>query len=327
MRSRNGGRLYARTGGEISSLAPKDVNRLALRRSAVSSVLRSVATLQLMAKESGKGGTNGAPVEASGRDTPAVKKCFVVSEFGADEKTRVERKQTLKHLVKKVLEPMGYEVQRADDIDDLGQITHQIIERLIDDDLVVADLTGLNPNVFYELAVRHAARKPVVTLMTFGQAIPFDLKDVRTVFYDLHDPDKLEAAQAELAQKVRAIEENPADVRNPITVARNVSLLQQSDDPDARAAGTVLEAVNDLRDELRALGRRVAATAPPPLALDVARERIMAIIASGGQHTTEEVANLAETPLRWTEQALRLLASRADPQVYSVDGKWSDIPF
>ncbi len=86
---------------------------------------------------------------------------------------------------------MGYEVRRADDIDDLGQITHQIIERLLDDDLVVADLTSLNPNVFYELAVRHAARKPVITLMTFGQRMPFDVQDVRTVFYNLHDPDSL----------------------------------------------------------------------------------------------------------------------------------------
>src|SRR4051794_3578774 len=188
------------------------------------------------------------------RSTPATKKCFVGSEFGSDEATRTERKQMLKHLVKKVLEPMGYEVKRADEIDDLGQITHQIIERLLDDDLVVADLTGLNPNVFYELAVRHAARKPVITLITYGVGIPFDVKDVRTVFYDLHDPDKLELAQEDLAQKVRAIEANPKDVRNPITVARDVSLLQQSDDPNVQATGELLAVVSDLRDAARALG-------------------------------------------------------------------------
>jgi hypothetical protein len=158
---------------------------------------------------------------------------------------------------------MGYAVQRADDIDDLGQITHQIIERLLDDDLVVADLTGLNPNVFYELAVRHAARKPVITLMASGETIPFDLKDVRTVFYDLHDPDALERAQEELAQKARAIEENPGDVRNPITVARDVSLLQQSDDPDVQVAGAVLEGLNELRDEVRRLAAPAAGPAPP----------------------------------------------------------------
>jgi hypothetical protein len=212
---------------------------------------------------------NGSPSPQQSKQT---KRCFVVSEFGSDEKTRLERTQVLKHLVRKILEPMGYEVRRADDIDDLGQITHQIIERLLDDDLVVADLTGLNPNVFYELAVRHAAKKPVITLMTEGHGIPFDVKDVRTVFYDLHDPDKLEAAQADFRQKVKAMEANPGDVRNPITAARNVTLLQQSDDPQLQTAGQVLSALNDLRDEVRGLiGRHAdylpdhAAANPRPL--------------------------------------------------------------
>src|SRR4051812_31187529 len=48
------------------------------------------------------------------------KTCFVISEFGTDERTKVERTQTLKHLVRKVLAPMGYKVERADEIDDPG---------------------------------------------------------------------------------------------------------------------------------------------------------------------------------------------------------------
>ncbi len=200
--------------------------------------------------------------DQKGAATRPIKTCFVVSEFGRDENTRTEREQMLKHLVKKVLKALDYEVRRADDISDPGQITHQIIEHMLDDDLVVADLTGLNPNVFYELAVRHAAGKPVVTLMTTGQEIPFDVKDVRTVFYDLHDPDKLEEAQRNLEKAVRAIEASPGDevVRNPITVVRNALVLQQSDDPRAQDIGTVLLALNDLRDEIRGLSRRSLAS-------------------------------------------------------------------
>lgn len=257
------------------------------------------------------------------------KTCFVVSEFGADEAARTERKQTLKHLIKKVLEPMGYQVQRADDIDDLGQITHQIIERLLDDDLVIADLTGLNPNVFYELAVRHAARKPVITLMTFGQDIPFDLKDVRTVFYDLHDPDRLEAAQEELKQKVAAIESNPSELRNPITVARNVTLLQQSDDPEAQQTGAVLSLLSDLRDEVRVLARRVAANEAAGRSRyaprTVAEKRIAEMLSGPGQFTTKEVADRAEAPASWVER--RLNEMRAEGTIFDVDGKWSSIPF
>lgn len=261
------------------------------------------------------------------------KSCFVVSEFGADDASRIERKQALKHLVKKVLEPMGYEVKRADDIDDLGQITHQIIERLLDDDLVVADLTGLNPNVFYELAVRHAIRKPVVTLMTHGQTIPFDLKDVRTVFYDLRDPDKLEYAQNELEQKVLAIEASDEEVRNPITAARNVRLFQQSDDPQLNVAAEVMSAINDLRDEVvrsnRAnefSGRSWGSDAWPQSKI---RERIIKHFSTTTDpFTFSELAQILSIPPEIMEGQLRHLVESGDYEIYRLnDGRFSSIPF
>jgi len=256
----------------------------------------------------------------NGAGSPAPKRCFVVSEFGIDDKTRLARKQTLKHLVKKVLEPMGYEVQRADDIDDLGQITHQIIERLLDDELVVADLTGLNPNVFYELAVRHAVRKPVITLMTFGQEIPFDLKDVRTVFYDLNDPDKLEDAQRDLALKVNAIEANPGEIRNPITAARNVTLLQQSDDPEVRASGEILWAINDLRDEVLAATRAVTHPYVPNTEL---LRRLRGMIKSGRVlgRSTDDVAAEVGSEAELVHAMLEALGN-VHGDLRFVDGCW-----
>jgi hypothetical protein len=183
--------------------------------------------------------------------------CFVVSAFGATPDDQRRHKQVLRHLVRKVLGDR-FKVIRADEIDEEGLITHQIIEHLLEDDLVVADLTGLNPNVFYEVAVRHAAQKPIVHLITAGQEIPFDLANMRTVPYALDDPDALESAQGELERKVKAIED--ADwmaAPNPISAAREVSLLQGSEQPEARAAGDILAAVGELRDEVRGLSRRV----------------------------------------------------------------------
>ena len=190
-------------------------------------------------------------------EAPA-KTCFVVSPFGGttEEKTRTE--QVLHHLVRKVLAPRGYRVERADDIDVGGEITHQVVGHLLEDDLVVADLTGHNPNVFYELAVRHAARKPVIHLITQGEPIPFDIANMRTIEYALDDPDSLEKAQQELDRKVSAIEENPDASTNPISTARDVSLLRNSDQPGLRGIGEILGAVSSLRDEVRSLGRRIA---------------------------------------------------------------------
>lgn len=189
--------------------------------------------------------------------TQAERVCFVISAFGKNPDEQRAHKQVLKHLVGKVLTPRSYEVIRADQIADEGLITNQIIEHLLDDDLVVADLTALNPNVFYEMAVRHAARRPIVHLITDGVQIPFDVANVRAVKYSLDDPDRLEEAQEELEQKVAAIESSGwTAAPNPITSVRDVSILQQSEEPATRQAGDVLAAVHELRDEVQTLNLR-----------------------------------------------------------------------
>lgn len=182
----------------------------------------------------------------------------MVSPFGRTPDEQRAFKQVLKHLVRKILVPRGYKVVRADEIAREGLITNQIIEHLLEDELVVADLTGLNPNVFYELAVRHAARKPIVHLITKGNEIPFDVANMRAVFYALDDPDALEAAQEEFTQMVQSIEESGWQAGpNPISFARDVWLLRQSGEPEAQDAAAFLAAMNEVRDEVRALSRRV----------------------------------------------------------------------
>ncbi len=94
------------------------------------------------------------------------KVCFAVTPIG-EEGSEIRRRsdQVLRYIIEPVMANLDYETVRADRISQPGMITNQVIEHLIDDDLVVADLTGSNPNVFYELAIRHATRKPIVTLI------------------------------------------------------------------------------------------------------------------------------------------------------------------
>lgn len=101
------------------------------------------------------------------------KKCFVIAPIGdLNTETRRRSDQILEHIIKPAVKECGYEDPiRADKISDPGIITSQVIQSIIDSDLVIADLTGSNPNVFYELAIRHAIKKAVVQIIKHDESI------------------------------------------------------------------------------------------------------------------------------------------------------------
>ena len=106
----------------------------------------------------------------------------------------------LKYIVETALQDK-YEIIRADDIRQPGTVTVQIIEQLLEAPLVVADLSDRNANVYYELAIRHAVKKPVVHLITKGQEAPFDVNQMRYIPFDITDPGSIENAKEELRQR------------------------------------------------------------------------------------------------------------------------------
>jgi hypothetical protein len=149
--------------------------------------------------------------------------CFYVTPIG--EETSEERRHSdlfLSNIVEPALQPFGLKVIRADAIDKPGMITRQVIEYLLRARLVIADLSFHNPNVFYELALRHAARLPIVQIIRAGDRLPFDVHQMRTISIDNRDiyslVPKIDTYRSEIGNQVRRALAAETEVDTPISV-------------------------------------------------------------------------------------------------------------
>lgn len=193
-----------------------------------------------------------------------AKACFVIAPIGEPESdTRRRSDQVLKHIIAPAVEVCGYTAIRADQIDKPGIITSQVIQRVVGDPLVVADLSETNPNVFYELAIRHAIRKPLVQIIRKGDRIPFDVAGTRTIQVDHHDLDSVEAAKKEIRDQVKAVESDSAKMETPISVSLDLQILRQSENPEERSLADLMAAVSDLRAGVQKIESKLTASADP----------------------------------------------------------------
>ena len=121
-------------------------------------------------------------------------------KLGTEEHKRNKKIYNL--MIKPVVESCGYESIRSDELQYPGNITKDIIELLQKADLVVADLSGRNANVFYELGVRHTLfRFGTIPIIHENEEPPFDLFNYHVIFYssELDGPEKF---RKELAQRI-----------------------------------------------------------------------------------------------------------------------------
>lgn len=109
--------------------------------------------------------------------------CFVMMPFASplgDYYTKI---------YKPAIEKAGLNPVRADnEIFGTGKIIDQIWTGINSAKVLIAELTGRNANVFYELGLAHALRKPVVLISSTDVDVPFDLQHIRVIYYDVYDP-------------------------------------------------------------------------------------------------------------------------------------------
>ena len=186
-------------------------------------------------------------------DEPRV--CFVISPIGdAGSEIRKSADILLDYIIAPVVEAHGYKAVRADVISQAGDITIQIIQMLIDADLVVADLTGHNANVLYELAVRHASRKPVIHMIEQGQSPPFDVRQFRAIPHHVNNLAIAEQSKKELSEQIKHFDNNKSlAATNPISIAVDIDLLRRSEDVTQRGYAALLSSIQNLQDDVTSL--------------------------------------------------------------------------
>lgn len=175
---------------------------------------------------------------------PRAHSVFVVSPIGAPG-TDVHQKASyaLKYIFREALKGDKWEVHRADEGKSPDSIGQHVIKRLHEADLVIADLTGHNPNVFYELAIAHGWRKPVVHLISKGEKVPFDIVDQRTIFYDITDLASVEEAVTTLRAYAEYALEHTDELVNPLTSFEMFNQIRADQEDGGDVVADVLEQV------------------------------------------------------------------------------------
>ncbi len=137
------------------------------------------------------------PSNASDR---SIESCFIIgpigdrlAPYGTEERQKYEDAiQVLSNIIEPACQAVGLNPVRADAISQTGEIPEQAFLHIRDDDLVIADLTGGNPNVMYELGLRHTTNKLTIQIGERGR-LPFDITVIRTIQFIRHDAGFIEA--------------------------------------------------------------------------------------------------------------------------------------
>lgn len=165
--------------------------------------------------------------------------CFIITPIGAENSPiRKKTDGLINNVIKPVCEELNLVAIPAHEIDKPGSITRQVIQHIMNSKMVIANLTGLNPNVMYELAIRHAAKLPVVCLAEEGTPLPFDITTERTIFYtdDMYGAVKLVPDLRSKIESALGDENIDNPIYRAITDSKIIKDITDSNDPNTNEA-------------------------------------------------------------------------------------------
>lgn len=188
-------------------------------------------------------------------------KCFIITPIG-DDTDPIRRH--IEGIIDAALRPAledKYDLVVAHRISEPGSITKQIITEIYSAKLVVANLTNRNPNVMYELALRHSLGKPVIMIAEKGTPLPSDIVMERTIFYQNDARGVIELreniAAAEKEIDYDKIESPIYNVLHDVLKDRQIiefsesQSISQEDDGNATVLKYILQKLTNLEDAVQ----------------------------------------------------------------------------
>jgi hypothetical protein len=189
---------------------------------------------------------------------PTSEIAFVICQIGeADTPERKRADDVIKYIIEPAISKWSLKPLRSDQDPTPGQVTSRIITSLIHARVVIADLTGRNPNVYYELAVAHSFGRPVIILVDHAKSLTFDTQHERVI--QIRDSGTIGASQADEASKelIRQLEVvmahgyKPSNLVTDVATARRLADLA-ANDPIAAQLATIGEDVQEIKSRLAA---------------------------------------------------------------------------
>jgi len=156
------------------------------------------------------------------------KKCFVIMPISKTRRcTKVEWTEIFEQMIKPAVtgSRLGFDCERAKPR--TGNFIKDIVNQLNTAHVVIADLTDMNPNVFYELGVRHTLKPRTILIAQDKEYVPSDLQAYWVVIYD-KGLTGLEDFKGKIREILREIEKNPEKPDSPVRdflTEKNINLL------------------------------------------------------------------------------------------------------
>ena len=152
-----------------------------------------------------------AAAKPAERNDIVGKTCFVIMPFGqkrdilSDGNVEdIDFDQVYRKIIKPTLERLSLQGMRSDEVSKSGLIHKDMIERILNSDLVIVDITTLNANVFYELGIRHTAQLSGTVLVRMAnKPIPFNIGGMRVVEYHCDTPETIAYSQDIVEASIR----------------------------------------------------------------------------------------------------------------------------